>query len=135
MYTKHNTRTELDQKLLSMRDCVSAPMRNNSASRNAHFEDAMYKVKEQEVLTEQIAHAFNNDTYSTHFSVVDCSRIHVANVPKGNACVGFCIDIGAPKSVVGMSQPNRILRNLEKKGIPRIKSRNFFRFGDVTVSS
>ena len=135
MYTKYNNRTELYQKLAPMRDCVKSPMPNNSASHNVHFKEVMYSVEEQEVFTQQIAQAFNSDTYSTHFSVADCSRIQVANVPRGIACVGFCIDIGAPKSVVGMSQPNRILRNLEKKGIPRIKSRNFFRFGDVTVPS
>lgn len=55
------------------------------------------------------------------------------NVPKGNACLGFCIDIEAPKSAVGMNSFNCILQNLGKEGISRVKYRNSFRFDDVPI--
>ena len=110
-------------------------MRKNSASYNISFEGAIYNVEEQEVLIEQIALAFSNDTYSTHFAMVDCSRIHVANVPKRNACVGFCIDSGALKLDLGMNQLNYILQVMGMKGIPRTNSGNSFWFFEVTFLS
>ena len=48
---------------------------------------------------------------------------------------GFCVDIGAPRSVVGQSQLNNILQYLGQPSIPLMRSNNSHRFGDVTVRS
>ena len=48
---------------------------------------------------------------------------------------GFCVDIGAPRSVVGKSQLNNILQYIGQPSIPLLRSANSYRFGDVTVRS
>ena len=66
---------------------------------------------------------------------VDCSNIHVVNIPKPKENYGFCVDIGAPRSVIGKLQLNLLLLKIGKKFIPRMKSITSFRFGHVTVRS
>ena len=46
---------------------------------------------------------------------------------------GFCVDIGAPKSVVGQNQLKHTLQYIGRSSIPRMHSNNTYRFGDVTV--
>lgn len=69
--------------------------------------------------------------------------IHMFNIHAGNLAsesrvrrpVGFCCDIGAPKSVVGRKELNRILNAIgmhERKIFP---SRNRFRFADAVYES
>ena len=65
----------------------------------------------------------------------DFLHILLTNTPRRPSFLGFCVGIGAPRSVVGRPKLNSILRNINKIHIPHISSNSSFRFGDVTAKS
>lgn len=76
--------------------------------------------------------------YKTSAIDVDCSSILAADLNRECSAaspLGFCVDIGAPRSVVGLRELNRLLTatNTHKKHIRR--SSNRFRFGDQSFES
>ena len=103
----------------------------------------MYEVQEQSILQHQIENGFrlqeNKSNYmvtaETTTNIFDSSNIHFVDPARLNSYPGFCVDIGAPRSVVGRDQLNTFLRSPGKRQIPRISSSSSFRFGDVTVKS
>ena len=54
---------------------------------------------------------------------------------ESKTALGFCVDIGAPRSVIGREQLDYIVRERNHKIIPRSHSGNRFRFDDVIVQS
>ena len=125
------------------RDETEKPWRTETNPHSVHFQEALYELEEQEVLEKHVAAAFRDDEYKTHFvkpmqddwETVDCSNIFLANVPSSADNFGFCVDIGAPRSVIGKPQLNFFLRDLNKTSISKLNSSKSFRFGDVTVNS
>lgn len=67
--------------------------------------------------------------------VYDFSHIHFSKHLDAPKWSGFCVDIGAPRSVVGRSYLSIVLQLIGEKSIPRMSSANYFRFGDTTVKS
>lgn len=63
------------------------------------------------------------------------SHIYITCIVQKGSSFGFCVDIGAPRSVIGRTKLNKLLRRLGVKRITRLSSNNSFRFGDVTVCS
>ena len=69
---------------------------------------------------------------------VDCSSIFAADLRKeyrSSHPLGFCVDIGAPKSVAGKREINRLLATLGNHHRQIRPSSNRFRFGDETFES
>ena len=54
---------------------------------------------------------------------------------KNHRPLGFCVDIGAPRSVIGKKELNRILNALGVRKISRKRSANRFRFADTNINS
>ena len=108
----------------------NSPGRKEDVAHAVNFEETMYNVEEQEALREYIERAYDAPEHHAYFMqnakplsrTVECTNIYIANAPKGNICRGLCIDIGAPKSVVGKMQLNCILKNLGRRNIPLITS-------------
>lgn len=68
----------------------------------------------------------------------DCTHILVADLKAERAVnrpVGFCVDIGAPTSVVGKKELHRLRSKSYIRNYKRRKSHNRSRFGDVTFNS
>lgn len=55
------------------------------------------------------------------------NSVHLQKLPR------FCVDIRAPRSLIGGRQLNGVLKLPRKSNIPRIRSLNSFRFGHVAV--
>eukprot|EP00171_Calliarthron_tuberculosum_P023610 IDg23610t1 len=69
---------------------------------------------------------------------VDCSSIFTTDLRReyrASRPVGFCVDIGAPKSVAGKKELHRILSAMKMRDYRLKPSQNKFRFGDDTFSS
>ena len=64
----------------------------------------------------------------------DFSNIHFQRI-ESKAALGFCVDVGAPRSVIGSEQLDHIIREHNHTAIPRFRSANRFRYGEVTVQS
>ena len=119
------------------------PRRTEPSPHSVHFQEIIYEAEEQDVLQQRITAAFRSDEFERYFASdptkhenpVDFSNIFFGDVRTDGDDLGFCADIGAPRSVVGRIQLNRVLANLGRKNIPCIASKTFFRFGDVTVRS
>ena len=112
----------------------NSPGRKKDVAHAVNFEERIYDVEEQDVLREYIERAYDSREHHTYFmqnakppsQTVDCSNIYVGNAPKGKICRGFCINMGAPKSVVEKLQLNCILKNLGRRYIQMITPLNDF---------
>ena len=62
------------------------------------------------------------------------SNIYFSNIEK-DRFPGFCVDIGAPRLVIGSRSLDIFFKILNTKTILRITSGNSFRSGDVTFPS
>lgn len=98
----------------------------------------------------KIAAEFAEESFNTHYfrgesahhsstnaqeSVNDCSQIQLSKSSQPQKFPAFYVDIGAPRSIIGLRQLDLVLNHLRKPDIPFIKSHYSFRFGDVTVQS
>jgi len=118
------------------------PRRNQEQPSHVHFEESVYAADEEEKLESYIATAFEENSsnyFRTYFhrrgELSDFSRIHLANHPDPSQLPGFCVDLGAPRSVIGKRQLDTILRKMDRQTIPRMPSTSSFRFGDTVVKS
>ena len=127
----------------STTDRDDAPVSSEKIPPQVHFEESVYNVDECSAIESRFAAGFHNESYDIQFmsragtspAVYDCSHVQPLHKVEERMMPGFCVDIGAPKSVVGNSQLNNILQYIGQKSIPRMRSTNSFRFGDVTVHS
>ena len=65
----------------------------------------------------------------------DYSHVHFATTISSAEKPGVCLDIGAPRSVLGLKELHKILNHVRRSKIPIVSSANKFRFGDVVVPS
>ena len=64
---------------------------------------------------------------------IDCNHIHIDTfISENEKALELSADTGAPKSVIGKKQVNRILDRLGRRCMPVIRSNRLFRFGDVS---
>ena len=89
-----------------------------------------------------IAQNITRSPDSTHFvrhnglaKIFDCTSIYLSNLAKRYTGYGFCVDIGAPRSVIRIAELKSFLKRIGVRHIPTINSGNSYRFGDVTVAS
>ena len=71
---------------------------------------------------------------------VDATRIHVTKLSNDRhhrSSFGFCTDIGAPKSVIGRKELNRIFaeQNMRPSSLSKSPFKNPFRFAGNTFES
>ena len=105
------------------------------------FDESAYHIAEESFLQSQFNDNMNDEHYRINLVVAqprttrtyDCSHVHPLHPKSTPSTPGFCADIGAPKSVIGLPTLNNILRHTRKKSIPTLKSTHSYRFGDVTV--
>ena len=113
------------------------------APASVYFDETLYTVEEEDMYSAQLKPGFNSDAYNVLFTtdeipstnIVDCSNIHLTATKSSPEVPGFCIDIGAPRSVCGKRTMNKLLGSLKRTTIPSAKSYRYFRFGDVVVKS
>ena len=75
------------------------------------------------------------DLRKSPMRVYDCSTIDLKSIKRTSNHPAFCVDIGAPRSVIGKKELMRIMRHYNKQSIPVMRSRNAFRFGDSVAKS
>ena len=122
---------------------METPRHEVENDQQVHFQESLYKVDEEDKFESHVAAEFEKDnyqnTFSRHFTrrgeAFDFSHIHFTTRPGYVKLLGFCVDTGALRSVLGKRQLNYILRITQNKLIPRMPSGNTFKFGDVTVKS
>ena len=77
--------------------------------------------------------------YATRFirrgDMFDFSHIYFMCRSGHVQLAAFCVDIEAPRSVIGERQLKHILKKTQNHAIPRMMSNNYFKFGDVPVRS
>ena len=72
------------------------------------------------------------------FVDVDATNIFVAKLSKETRtshAPGFCVDIGTPKSCIGLKELRKIFNHLGKRVTKLKRSINRFRFADTTYKS
>jgi len=107
------------------------------------FEEALFNANEEEAFESQIAARFNTNCFDVQLLIRpekkkdmrEYSPVNLMNNTIPNGTLGFCIDIGAPRSVIGRRQLAFILKSLGRRSLPQMSSNNTFRFGDVSVKS
>ena len=92
-------------------DTIGAHVRSDEYSPQVHFDESVFNVDECNALESRFAAGFNNAPHDVQFvntdrvsDTYDCSHVRPLSVPQPAAPPGFCVDIGAPKSVVGQLQ-------------------------------
>ena len=91
-------------------------------------------MAESKAYEERIAAEFSKDVFNM-MDVFDCSHIHFSSACCSPNLPGFCLDIGAPRSVVGQKGLHKILAFVGKTTILVIKPCHSFRFGEVAAKS
>lgn len=84
---------------------------------HVHFQGTLYEVQEQLILQNQIESNFHMqdhesnslDPSETTTNLFDCSNIRFTGTIRFGNYPGFCLDIGAQRSVVGQYQLNTII--------------------------
>ena len=84
---------------------------------HVQFDELVHSTPESGVYEARFAAEFSKDAYGTmHFTKLvplentfDCSHIHLSYSTTSPALPGFCLDIGAPQSVVGRKELDKIL--------------------------
>ena len=119
-----------------------APGRGNEENAEVKFEEPMYHVEESNTIQSNIEAATYGRIFDMQYATtakppiihLEMSNIHFSNTIYNNF-TRFCVDIGAPRSVIGTKTLNKILNKLSHRSMPKIPSGNSFRFGDMTVPS
>lgn len=117
--------------------------RNNKTSKSANlnFSETVYGMIEEEKYAAQIGTRFSNQTYyytspvPTENNVYDCSHIHLLNSSKHTGSIIFCLEIGAPPSVLGRSRSCAFISLSRTKIYPIPTLLISFRFVDVFQQS
>ncbi len=127
------------------RESVTAPRRHHEQETQVQFEESLYVACEANKLEAQIDAEFRNEMFfvrgdSTGQNLqkdetFDCSHINFSLSSSYTDNPGFCVDIGAPRSVIERKRLECILRQMKRENIPLLRSPNAFRFGGVTVNS
>ena len=107
------------------------------------FDESVYNIADANLLQSHLNANMDQGQYEINYfrsqsitrKIFDCSHILPSQPKSSPSAPGFCVDIGAPKSVIGLPTLNRILRYTGKRAIPTLTSTNSYRFGDVTVQS
>ncbi len=70
-------------------------------------------------------------------NTIEASCIHLGQIAEGDSMgrPGVRVDIGAPRSVLGQKELNRILSQVGRHSIPISKSKRRYRFADAVYSS
>ena len=86
---------------------------SNRERQDVSFDDFFFQVSEKDVYTSRIASQFSKDVYDTQYisssTTFDCSHIHFSKLSASPEIAGFSLDIGAPRSVIGRTELNKIL--------------------------
>ena len=121
-------------------DNVEVPMHSDTESPHVHFDESIFNVEESTALEARFAASFENAPHDIHLvntgevpATYDCSHVRPSSESRTVSPLGFCVDIGALKSVVGQNQLKHTLQYIDRSSIPRMHSNNNYRFGDVTV--
>ncbi len=99
---------------------------------NVHFGEFLYDREQEETHQSEIAAEFSKEAFNVSYvseeppRIFDCSIVHLSDLNSTPELSGFCIDIGAPRSVIGKKTPNKILRYVDNNCIPIAQSGNSF---------
>ena len=137
---------ELKQRLLERNHHVALKredeptcLASNRERQDSSFDDSFFQISEKDIYTSRIASEFSKDVCDTQYisssTTFDCSHIHFSKLSASPEIAGFCLGIGAPRSIVGRTELNKILTSVQRRSIARINSRNSFSFEDVLVKS
>ncbi len=120
-------------------DIVDLPQRDATSGLRVSFQESLYRVDEEDTFQSRFAAGFRGDTFYTKFhednNVYDCSHIHFSKSSSMPKQPGVCVDIGAPRSVIGGRYLNMVLHCRNEKSIPRMEPANSSRFVYVAVKS
>ena len=104
-------------------------------------EESLFETQDMESLTAYLKEEFET-TNDIHYLGTNATRAPNATFANGlhltsmsTQPLGFCVDIGAPKSVIGRATLGSIIRSQNRSSIPISSSDNMFTFGEVTVKS
>ncbi len=101
----------------------------------------MYDREAEETYQSQMAAEFSKEAFNVsyvseeHHRSFECSNVHLTQLNSTPDLPGFCIGIGAPRSVLGKKTLNEILKYVDHNLMPIAQSGNSFRFGDFVVRS
>ncbi len=104
-------------------------------------DESLFDTQDMQSLTADLKEEFDTHSDMHYLSANTPSTPHktFANGPPrssmGTQPLGFCVDIGAPKSVIGQTTLSAIIRTQNRSTIPISPSDNMFTFGNVTVKS
>ena len=111
-------------------DHVEVPRHSDNEPPHVHFDESVFNVEESSALEARFAAGFENAPHDTHLvltgdvpAIYDCSHVQPSSETRTITPPGFCVDIGAPKSVVGQNQLKNILQYIGRPSIPRMHSK------------
>ena len=81
------------------------------------------------------SHRARNEKAGAQIFSIDIHSSQLAREAKTRIPLGFCVGIGAPKSLIGRKELNRVMTRMGKYKRKIVPSTNRFRFGDVTFES
>lgn len=118
---------------------ASKPICHQPVRREVQFEDTPRIINSSQVglksILPSVLQPNKHDTSSTLFAkedVIDCSHLNKSKLHRSTQhnIVGFCVDIGAPRSVIALKELNRITDTSGFKSIPTYPSGRRYLFGD-----
>lgn len=113
---------------------------HNVPSLHMQIGESMFDVEEQLAYAARITNSFYHETGLVscavkHSKVFNWSHNNLTSATAITDISGFCLEIGAPRYVIGKRLHNHVLKLIGKKKIDLIESKHTFKFGRVTVSS
>lgn len=96
------------------------------------FRRSCRQYGQEQTFEAQIVAGCENDLYGTPI-MFDCSHTHYSNIPPVHETHGFCVEIGATRSVAGKNPTQKNSENLFETSISSMKWTFSLQFGDVTV--
>ena len=95
----------------------AAPVRSDTGSPGVQFDIFVFNFEESTELEARFAAGFEKAPHGVHFlntkeasAIYDCSHVRHPSESRSATPPGFCVDIGAPKSVVGRTQLKHVLQ-------------------------
>ena len=70
-------------------------------AQNLQFGETLHVVGEKDTYQSQVENASYTARYENHAQTIDCSSIHLTPQHSASNTLGFGVDVGAPRSVVG----------------------------------
>ena len=116
--------------------------RSDKERAEVQFEESLYHVEESDTVQSHIEASTHGKIFDMQYATMaqpPIMRFDMSNTHFSDTVIdyypGFCVDIGAPRSVIGNKTLNAQLKKLDRNSISKIPSGNSFRFGDVTTPS